>query len=281
LMMYGTPPPTPKETPGVLEDIFVKKEKMLEPEYVKILERQIKIRKDLEHGDVKELSGKELDQYLEDAEKFLKRLKTLFSQIEKKKEEENIIQTYEHVVTIIRDVLKIEGLLDKTHEKNLTGAFEEVVKKGLIAEKYVRMLKEVEKAKEDYEAGKLTANEIQTALKNGRELIKYLIEYVQRKRGRELEKAKIRVKHGNSFGEVILLGKEAFIIHDIDHEEKEISRADINDDGTFQNVRPSSMEELEHSLTRLDILPRVFVKERIFENLKNVFGKDVEILLNY
>ena len=47
----------------------------------------------------------------------------------------------------------------------------------------------------------------------------------QRKRGRELERTKIRVKHGSKYGEIILLGDYAFIIHDIDHEEKEISRA--------------------------------------------------------
>jgi uncharacterized protein (UPF0332 family)/predicted nucleotidyltransferase len=281
LMMYGVPPPTPKETPSVLEEVFVQKGKMLEQEYVDILKRQIQIRKDLEHGDRKELTGKELDTFLDDAEKFLKRLKSLFSQIEKKKEEENVVQTYEHAVTIVRDVLKIEGLLDKSAEKTVVPAFESLVKKGLVPEKYMRMLKELADAKADYEAGKLTTNEIHASLKNGRELIKYLIEYVQRKRGRELEKAKIRIKHGATYGEVILLGNEAFIIHDIDHEEKEISRAEITEDGSFQNVRPSSMEELEHSLTRLEIMPKVFVKERIFENLKNIFGKDVEILLNY
>jgi len=29
------------------------------------------------------------------------------------------------------------------------------------------------------------------------------------------------------------------------------------------------------------IPPRVFIKEPIFENLKDIFGKDVEILVNY
>jgi len=29
LMMYGVPPPTPKETPEVMDDVFVKKRKFL------------------------------------------------------------------------------------------------------------------------------------------------------------------------------------------------------------------------------------------------------------
>src|SRR3989344_587645 len=49
LMLYGVTPPTPKETPQVLDELLVKKEKLLEPEYVKILEEQIQLRKDIEH----------------------------------------------------------------------------------------------------------------------------------------------------------------------------------------------------------------------------------------
>src|SRR5690606_20265345 len=58
LMLYGIPPPTPKETCELLRDVFVKKEKLLEEEYVKILENVIKVRKDIEHGTKTEVSGK-------------------------------------------------------------------------------------------------------------------------------------------------------------------------------------------------------------------------------
>ena len=97
----------------------------------------------------------------------------------------------------------------------------------------------------------------------------------------EIERAKIRVKHGNRFGEVILLGNVAFIIHDIDHEEKEISKAKIKEDGSLGTTQKSSLEELEKSLAKVEIPPKVFIKEPIFEDLKNIFGKDVEILVNY
>ncbi|MBU1974984.1 MAG: nucleotidyltransferase domain-containing protein [Nanoarchaeota archaeon] len=282
LMMYGVPPPTPKETPEVIEEIFVKKEKMLEPEYVKILKDEIQLRKDLEHGDKKVLTGKELDVYLKNAEKYLKRLKQLFTQIEKKKEQESIVHTYDHTISILRDILRIEGLLDKTEDKDQIDAFNtELVKKGKVPSKFARMLKEIVKAKADYDAGKLNKVEIKNVNKQGRELIKFLIEYVQRKRGRDLERAKIRVRHGKRFGEVIILGDDAYIIHDIDHEEKEITKAKVADDGSLFDLKSSNMEEFEHALTRLDIMPQVFVKEKIFEHLKGIFGKDVEILINY
>src|SRR3989338_4342163 len=110
IMMFGIAPPSPKETPEVMRDIFVKKEKLLEDKFVEILERTIKVRKELEHGEKKELTGKELDELLTDADKFLKRINRLFTQIEKIKEEEMMVHTYETVVTLIRDVLRLEGI---------------------------------------------------------------------------------------------------------------------------------------------------------------------------
>ncbi|MDO8656891.1 MAG: hypothetical protein Q7K45_06655, partial [Nanoarchaeota archaeon] len=140
---------------------------------------------------------------------------------------------------------------------------------------------EIIKAKKDYDNHKLTKNEVEKVKKTSRELIKFLVEYMQRKRGREIERTKIRVKHGNRFGEVILLGDVAFIIHDIDHEEKEISKAKINPDGSLGTPAKSNLEELEKALCKIEIPPKVFIKEPIFEDLKKFFGKDVEVLINY
>ncbi|MFH1770794.1 MAG: nucleotidyltransferase domain-containing protein [archaeon] len=281
IMMFGIPPPTPKETPEVLMDVFVKKEKLLEKEYVEILQRIIKVRKDLEHGTKKDVTGAELDVLLKDAEKYLKRLNKLFKQIEKVKEEETVIHNYESVVTIIRDILKLEGI-SKVKDSEMVKIFEsEIIHKGLIPEKYLRILKQIEKAKKDYDANKLHKHDVSNLNKNSRELVKFLVEYIQRKRGRELERTRIRVKHGKKFGEVILLGKKAFIIHDIDNEEKEISVASIKEDGSLGTIKKSSLEELEKNLTSIEIPDRAFIKEPIFENLKEIFGRDVEVSVNY
>ena len=104
---------------------------------------------------------------------------------------------------------------------------------------------------------------------------------MQRKRGRELDRVKIRVKHGNRYGEVILLDKNAFIIHDIDNEEKEISRATLTPQGELKDIKESTLEELEHALSSVAMPDKTFIKEKIFEHLKTIFGQDVEILINY
>jgi predicted nucleotidyltransferase/uncharacterized protein (UPF0332 family) len=281
IMLYGLAPPTPRETPEVMRNIFVKKEKIFEDKYVDILEKTIQVRKDIEHGLKKTLSGKDLDELLTNAEDFLKRIKKLFSQIEEMKEQESIIHIYETIVTVVRDVMKMEGV-ERVKDIEMINLFEhEMVSLGKIPERYLRILKDVIKAKKDYDDKKLTKQEVEKVKKDGTEFIKFIVEYMQRKRGRELERTKIRVKHGEKYGEVILLDKIAFIIHDIDHEEKEISKAPVNEDGSLGTTEKSSIEELEQHLAKLDIPSKVFIKEPIFEDLKNIFGKDVEILVNY
>lgn len=281
LMMYGVPPPTPKETPEVMKEIFVKKEKLLEEKFVKILEANINVRKEMEHGTKKELTGKEVDKLVADAENYLKRIKRLFKQIETMKEQESMINLYDRIVTIIRDVLKMEGV-EKVADEEIVSIFEnELIAKGKIPAKTLRDLNEIITAKKSYDAGKLTKAEIEKARIGSEALVKFLVEYMQRKRGRELERAKIRVKYGETFGEVLLLDKVAFITHDIDAEKPQISKADIKDDGSLGTVKDSNLDELEKALAETKVPKRVFVKEPIFENLRGLFGKDVEVLVTF
>lgn len=281
LMLYGVPPPTPKETPELMRHLFVKKEKMLEEKYVKILENNIQIRKDLEHGKNKELSGKEVDVLLENAEDYLKRIKKLFSQIEKIKEQESMLHVYDTVVTIIRDILRLEGI-ESASDSEIVNIFEkEIISKGKIPAKFLRILHAIMKAKKDYDEKKLTKAEVEKVKKNSQEFIRFMIEHIQRKRGIEIEKTKIRVKYGDKYGEVLLLGKNAYIIHDIDQEEKRITKAKILPNGGLGKITKSSLEELEKELSKIEILSKVFIKEPIFEDMKKIFGKNVEILINY
>jgi len=281
LMLYGIAPPAPKETPELMREIFVRKEKLLEEKFVDILERNIQIRKEIEHGTKKNLTGKEIDELLSDADKYLKRIKRLFTQIEKMKEEESMVHIYDTIVTIIRDVLKYEGI-EKISDLEMVKIFEsEMVHKGKVPEKFLRTLNIVLKAKKDFDEKKLSKTEVDTVKKESGALIKFLVEYMQRKRGREIERTKIRVKYGNKFGEVILLGDMAFVIHDIDQEEKTITKAKILPNGAMSHSEDSSLEEFEQHVAKVEIPSKVFIKEPIFEDLKKIFGKDVEVLINY
>lgn len=281
IMLYGLPPPTPKETPEMIREVFVNKEKILEDKWVKILEKTIQTRKELEHGSKKNISGTELDTLLKNAEEYLKRINKLFSEIDKMKEEESVLHTYESAITVIRDILKLEGI-DHCPENEVISLFEKnIISKGYLPQKYHRVLDSLVKAKKDYDKGKLSKTEINQVKKESRDFMKAMVEYIQRKRGKELEKTKIRVKHGDKYGEVILLGKKAFIIHDIDDPGEGLSIGDIDDDGSLKNIKKTGLEELEGAIANVTIPPKVFIKQPIFGDLKEIFGKDVEVLLNY
>ena len=279
LMLYGIPPTTPRETPDKMREVFVKQEGLLEDEFVKILERTVAVHKDIEHGVKKELTGKEIDELLHDAEKYLKRIDRLFKQVEKKKEEESIVRLYEDVVTVIRDTLRLEGV-EKVSEERLVELFEkELVHGGKVPTHHLRDLNEIVEAKKLFDKGKMTDTDLDKARKGSRELIQYLVEHMQRKRGRELERAKVRVKFGNKFGEVILMEKHAFIIHDLDAKEQQVSHAEILSNGSLGNLQESSFEELEKELAKAKFPPKVFIKEPVFERLKEIFGHDMEVLV--
>jgi len=281
LMMHGIAPPAPKETAELLRKIFVEKEKMLDSSMVNILDDVIKIRKDIEHGTKDSLTGKEIDDLLKDGRKYLEGIKNLFAKIEVKRERKDVLAIYDHVVAIIRDIMRFEGI-DKVPEENLSKVFNsELITPGKIPSKYKRLLDLVVKAKKDYEAKKLSKQEVEDVKKKSGELIKFLVEYLQRKRGRELERAKIRIKHGDKYGEVLLLDNIAFIVTDIDSEHREITKAALMPDGRLGRIEQSNPEELEKHLAKIEIPPKVFIKEKIFEDLEGIFGKDVEVQLNY
>ncbi len=278
LMLYGIPPPAPKETCGVLREVFVKKEGLLEEEYVKILENVIQVRKDIEHGVKKDVTGKEIDKMLEDSEKYMKRLKRLFTQIEKLKEEESMLNMYDTMQTILRDVLKLEGV-ETAPEGEIAHIFEEkLIATGKIPAKYLRTLHSLIKVKADYDAGKISKTEVDKVRKDSGELIRFLIDHMHRKKAHEFERARVRVKVGQKYGEITLLGNTAFIVRDMDSPDRVMEKAPINADGSLGNAGPCTPEEYEQALAKL-VPVRVTLKEPLFESLKRFFGKDYEVLI--
>jgi len=279
LMLHGIPPPTPKETPDVLRDVFVKKEKLLEDKYVKVLEKVIKIRKDLEHGTRTKFTGKELDELHEQAHDYLKRINELASQIEKRNEQATVLQIYDSMVTIMRDILRLEHV-DNVKEKDLVTIFEQrIIEKGYLPKKYLRTIESIVKAQDDFNKGSLTKAEVERVRKDSSELTKVFIEFIQRKRGYELERSKIMVKYGEKYGEVILLDDVAYIVKDIDAKQKDIAKVKITKKGTLGAQEECSPADFEKAIAESTIPPQTFIRETIFENLKDIFGKDVQIQL--
>ncbi len=278
LMLYGIPPPTPKETIKLLNDIFVKKEKLLEKKYVDTLENIRTAYKNIEHGKVTKVTGKEIDDLLKGAEDYLKRIKQLFKTIEERTEKESVVDIYETCIRISKDLLAEKGV-EKVPKTKLHALFKEkLVEDEKIPEKFLKILKEIEKAKKDFEAGKLSKQEVNKVKKDARLFIKTLVEHLQRKKSMELERTKVRFKYDKKVGELILLEDTAFIIKDIEDRDAML-KAKITKDGGLADIKPSSLEELEKHISKLKITRKAFVKEKLFDDLRTLVGKDVEILI--
>ncbi|MGV8162516.1 MAG: nucleotidyltransferase domain-containing protein [Candidatus Nanoarchaeia archaeon] len=279
IMLYGLPPPTPKETPDLLRQLFVKKEKIIEEKYIKTVEKILKTRKDIEHGTKKEVSGKEIDELYEETEAFLNRAKKLFEEIEELKQKEELVKIYDDVILAVREVLKVEDLPEVKEEELFDTLKHRLINSGKLPPAIITELKEIEKEKEEFKAGKLSKAETNKAVQNARSLIRKLIEYVQRARSRQMEQIKLRVKYGEKIGEVLFLSEHIFFVMDLEKDDKKFKRAIIDEEGNISHAKDSSIEELEHELTKPMKPRKLFISNILLKNLESVFGTEVEILV--
>ncbi len=74
LMKHGEIPPTPEHVADLLENKLVKK-KLLERKYVAIMRHFYTLMKGITHREVKEITGKEYDEYYKAAEDFVERMR--------------------------------------------------------------------------------------------------------------------------------------------------------------------------------------------------------------
>jgi predicted nucleotidyltransferase/uncharacterized protein (UPF0332 family) len=176
LMLYGLPPPTAKH--GLVADmkrIFVDKEKMLEKKYITTLEKVVEIWRDYEHEKIKEISGVEVDKLVKDTEDYIKRLKELREQIEKRAQEKTMEEIYKDVFNLLK------AMFGNKSQTAIIDEFEiQLVKKAKFAPHHLRILKDIVHAREEFKKGKSDSHKVDTARRNASILINDIIEYNQR-----------------------------------------------------------------------------------------------------
>jgi len=148
---------------------------MIEKKYIDFLEKVVNTWRDYEHEKIKEISGAEIDKFLKQTEEFIKRLKELRKQIEKKTNEETIERIYKDVFELLKEITS------KKSQEDVINAFEkDFVKKGKFAPQDLRILRDVVIARTQFKKGKLDAHKVDNARKNADILINDLVEYNQR-----------------------------------------------------------------------------------------------------
>jgi hypothetical protein len=259
------PPPTPKEIVKQMEEVFVKKEKLLEQRYVNILARIVGIYKDFEHEKIKELKGVEVDQLLKDTEDFLARLKTLRVQIEKRAQEKTIEQIYQDVLNLLKTIV------DGKSQTQIVEEFEkQFVKTGKFSQNHLRILKDVFTARAEFKKGKLNAHKVEDARKNASILIGDLIEFSQRCDMITLEKGKMRLKYHKEgkehFAELLTVGDKAFLI-----KENFIKKLTDKIEDALPNEVTEAIEKNKEN-------KHVKISGKVFELVRKELG-DFEILM--
>jgi uncharacterized protein (UPF0332 family)/predicted nucleotidyltransferase len=277
LMLYGLAPPSPKELAGVLRDVFVRREELLEEKYVEIWERVLKLRKDLEHGTITEVKGAQIDELLADSAEYLKRLNKLFDEIAARKDAENILHTYENAVTVVRDALRLEGVTESPEAKIVELFEKHLVHKGLIAERYSRLLADIINAKKKYDKKKLEKTEIGEIVKTGREFFRVLLEHIQRSRARELERSRLRVKVGERISEALFLEKHVLVVEDV-QQQTGLKAGELSGDERITAVRDITVEEYEKLLSEGKPLQNFTISEKLLSQLGDMLGGSARIM---
>ncbi len=259
IMLNGSPPPTHKETPSLMDDIFVKKEKLLKKSEIEILDRAVKLFKKYEHDPKMKISGKEVDELVEASDKYFKRLKELRKQIEKRYNERTVEQLHKDVFNLLKIVV---GKMSQ--EKTIEKFEKDFVKKGKFSQYNLRTLKNIVQVKKEFKKGKIDSHKINNARKDTTILINDLIDYSQRCDLASIEKGKIKVKYKKSGKEktadLFMLNKKGFLIAD--------SRILKLED----KVSESTMEELSEALEKQKDLKESNLNPKIFELIKKELG---------
>jgi predicted nucleotidyltransferase/uncharacterized protein (UPF0332 family) len=269
LMLYGIAPSTPRDTVTQIRDIFVEKEKILEKKYGEILAEIVEFYKDYEGNPKKKISGLELDKFFKDTMDYMRRLKELRQQIEKRVQEKTIEQVYKDVFGMLEAMLKkkTEKEVIQTFEEQLvkTGRFPQRFTEGLkfVSKVYAEFMEEEKEAKAKKKKEKTTGKgnrEVEEARKIANEIINALIEYNQRCDFLSMDRSKFLLKvKGEVRAEVFFLN-DAFIIQG-----SQISRL------SGFKLCVSNSEELRKQLAEHQS-KETKIQQETLENLKKIFG---------
>lgn len=268
LMLYGLPPPVPKDTAEIFKQTFVEKEKVLEKKYADTLDKIIKIYKDYEHGKLTEIKGSEVDTLIRDTEDYTKRMKKLREEIEKISQKKTIEQAEKEVFELLI------GLFGKKSKSELIELFnKELVKKGKMPIKMLEVLKDIEKSTAEFKKGKINKNDIENVRKNSAILINHLIDYGQRCDLITVDKSRMQIIYGTNKDEGKKLRAELIIT---DHTTFLIQGSTIKKITT--RVEDSNIEELNKAISEQKGKLQLKVSPKVFDILKKELG-EFEIIL--
>ena len=190
LMYVGVGPPVPKLAADELRKHLVDSG-LLEEEYAKMLEDVVDFRKHVEHKELKDINGQEVDQWIEKAEKYVERFEKLLKDLEAKRKEEDIKRNYEVMVKASVSVLKSLDKLPPEPEK-LPEAFKKyLIDAGLVSPIYSDVFDKViamRKMVDDKKIDKITEREVYSSKEYVRRFITDVRRFIEPSKEEAIEK---------------------------------------------------------------------------------------------
>jgi predicted nucleotidyltransferase/uncharacterized protein (UPF0332 family) len=274
LMMLGVAPPAPVETTAYMKEHLVKPG-LLEEKWVKIWEQIIGLRKDIEHGRVKDVSAKQVEELLEGAEKLLARIEKLTKQIESQSVKKEIKVLYDKTM---EDLLAAMKMMDvKATEEDAIKLFEKnLVDKKLAPVRYLELIKRIENLNKE-QKGALA--EISSMTFEQDRLAKDTFDHIRAEKGKKVEKYKISAHYGDEKkADIWLLSDTAFIVMDTSNPNTAIKRFTIAKDGNLTGEKSANLKELNETVEKFAGTPTILTKATI-ESLKKILADNVKLVV--
>jgi len=142
LMYMGVPPPVPRLAAEDLRKHLVSK-KLLEEKYAQMMEDVVLFHKAVEYKDVKTLTGKEVDEWVEKAEDFVKRMDKLIKSLENARKASDIKKSYDVMLKATVAALKSINKLPKDPKKLPTAFNKYLISTNLTNPIYSEVLENV------------------------------------------------------------------------------------------------------------------------------------------
>ncbi|UCD03506.1 MAG: nucleotidyltransferase domain-containing protein [Candidatus Woesearchaeota archaeon] len=273
LMLKGLPPPDPKQTPKLLREEFVKS-KLLEEKWVKVLEKNIQLRKDIEYGKIEDVDPNVVLKRIDESREYLKRLEKLFETLEKTQVKEEAKALYRDAK---EDVLAALSMMDEQAGKDIIASFKKVfVDRSLAGTRYLEILKKIQELSKTY---KTSRKELSSLRCEEARLSEDLFERIRIEKGKKLDKYRISCNYGDKKTAAIwLLTKHAYIIKDVSKADTSIWKFTIDKKGELRNKKKATLKEIENALNKFAGTPTKLTKHTI-KSLKDILGKDMKLVV--
>jgi len=255
LMLTGRAPPVPKVLAAEVKEVLVNKEKVMSLKDWNFLDKTMKMWKDYEHGKMKEISGKEVDNVYKNFENYIKGLKTIREKLELNLRDQEAERIHTEVFKLLKNTFgnKSQEMLIKDFEK-------ELVKKGRVENRFLDVLKRVAEVKKKAKGKKVTPSDVHRLSRDASELINGVVEYNQRKELVAIEKSVIQINGKKGKAELVVTDSGIFVV---DKEIRKISNGLVKGD----------KKAIEKAISETKDRLRINLDSKVFEILKKEFGQ--------